>query len=172
MAESADEPSPARNLRARVHERRSESISDSLTSIMMWSQAPQVVEGAMEAAQFPLLGDDQAFLMFQELIRRGPSNPSQLAEALHTGRSNISKIIGRLEAAGIVARSTDSVDTRSVVVSLSEAGQTLADRLIATGMGFFRTLLSEWEDRDLDDLERLLRRLSAEIDTLTTIRSS
>jgi DNA-binding MarR family transcriptional regulator len=79
--------------------------------------------------------------------RHGPVTPSELATRERIQRPTATRLIGRLEADGLVVRTADPADGRSSLITTSAAG---------------RTLLRENRTRKDAYLARRLRRLSAE----------
>src|SRR2546423_3344623 len=55
--------------------------------------------------------------------RRGPLTPSELAEAERIQRPTATRVLARLEAAGLVERTADPRDGRSFLVSLADPGR-------------------------------------------------
>ncbi|GAA1062038.1 MarR family winged helix-turn-helix transcriptional regulator [Agromyces bracchium] len=151
---------------------RAQLIADGVQRIVLWSQSRRVLQGSMEATGFPLRGDESAFRLLTEVIRRGPLRPAELAEILSTGRANVSKIVARLESIGLVQRRTNAADTRSVFVELTPSGLAFANEFAATGRRFYDLLFSAWSEPDVDALERLLPRLAEDLETLTAVRLS
>ena len=81
------------------------------------------------------------------IARHGPLTPSELAERENVRRPTATKLLARLEAPGLVARTADPVDRRSFLVAASPAGL---------------ALLAEVRTRKDAYLARRLRALSAE----------
>lgn len=113
----------------------------------------------MIASEFPLLGDVAAFLLVNQLAHVGVARPTDLADALDTGRSNISKIIKRLELADLVFRAADTADDRAVVVGLTTEGRIIAEQILASGAIMFVPRSTVWTDKDSAEFERLLIKL-------------
>ncbi|MFA5580348.1 MAG: MarR family transcriptional regulator [Paracoccaceae bacterium] len=55
------------------------------------------------------------------LLRRGPLRQHEIARRLDIGKMNLTKIIDRLEARGLVARSEAPDDRRAKIVTLTDA---------------------------------------------------
>src|SRR5690348_13682316 len=63
------------------------------------------------------------------LDRHGPLTPSRLAEIERIQRPTATRIVAKLEAAGLVARETDASDGRSFRVAVSPDGARLLKQL-------------------------------------------
>jgi DNA-binding MarR family transcriptional regulator len=59
----------------------------------------------------------------------GPLTPSELAARERVQRPTATRILARLEAPGLVMRTTDPADRRSSLVSITADGQALLDEL-------------------------------------------
>jgi DNA-binding MarR family transcriptional regulator len=90
------------------------------------------------------------------IARHGPLTPSELAERERVQRPTATKLLARLEAPGLVARTADPADRRSSLVAVSPAGL---------------ALLAEARTRKDAYLARRLRALSPE-DRATLRRAS
>ncbi len=87
-------------------------------------------ETVMAGSNFPLEDDMPAFLLVNQLIYRTTARPSEVADAIGTGRSNVSKIVRRLEHAGLVGRMPDPDDGRQSVIGLTAEGRQVAQRIV------------------------------------------
>jgi len=84
-----------------------------------------------------------------------------LAEALHCHGSNITGMVDRLEARGLVARQPSSTDRRVKFVALTPAGSALRDKVIELARQPVRALLDQLSDDQLETLSELLARACA-----------
>lgn len=123
-----------------------------------------VRETIMRESGFPLADDLPAFLMLNQLIYRTTARPSDMADAIGTGRSNVSKIVKRLEIAGLVGRMPDPEDGRHSVIGLTEAGREVARRILAVAHGSYDFALRKWTDSEFEQLTTLLVRFVADLD--------
>jgi DNA-binding MarR family transcriptional regulator len=57
--------------------------------------------------------------------RHGPLTPSELAVRERVQRPTVTRVLARLEEAGLIARASDPADGRSSLVTVSEAGTEL-----------------------------------------------
>ncbi|MEM1316103.1 MAG: MarR family transcriptional regulator [Pseudomonadota bacterium] len=71
----------------------------------------------------------EQFRILEALARRGSLTMGALAEAALVERPTLTKIVDRMSAAGLVARSPDAVDRRRVNLTATEAGRALHRRL-------------------------------------------
>ena len=81
--------------------------------------------------------------------RNGPLTPSELAVRERIQRPTATRLIARLEEAGLVDRTPDPLDRRSCVVSLTPAGGELLNRVRTRKDAYLARRL-----RDLDADER------------------
>ena len=82
---------------------------------------------------------------------------NQNAEAAATDRSTVSKMIGRLEARGLVARGASEVDGRASPVSLTPRGTTLLAETAPLVRGLFEQYRRGLSAASHDQLMRLLQ---------------
>lgn len=120
------------------------------------SSSASAMDSAMQASGFPLVGDQVAFVLLHHLAHLGPTRPTDVADAMMTGRSNVSKISRRLEEAGLLERRPDPRDERQVRLQLTAEGRRIGDRVVALSVTHFARALDAWPSRDLTELRRLL----------------
>jgi MarR family transcriptional regulator, organic hydroperoxide resistance regulator len=99
----------------------------------------------------------QEFLL-TALWERSPRSPSDLAHSCSVEPPTVTRMVGRLEAAGLVTRTPDPGDGRAVLVELTPAGEALREPV--------RRAWAELERRSTHDLDpeerrRLVRLLGA-----------
>jgi DNA-binding MarR family transcriptional regulator len=97
------------------------------------------------------------------LDRHGPLTPSELAARERVQRPTMTRILARLQEAGLVDRAADPLDRRSSLVSPSPAGRALLWRARTRKDAFLARRLRALEaddratlDRAVEILERLL----------------
>ncbi|WP_368499998.1 MarR family winged helix-turn-helix transcriptional regulator [Herbiconiux sp. A18JL235] len=121
----------------------------------------------MRANGFPLEDDLPAFLLLNQLIYRGAARPTDLADAVEVSTSHISKVVARLEDAGLVRRAPDPTDNRAVVVGLTAEGNAFGERLVAGIEQYFDALFADWSERDRSDIGRLIVKLARSADSVS-----
>jgi len=82
---------------------------------------------------------------------------SELADIMMLSRPSVTRILQRLERAGLVWRRTDAVDQRHTRVGLTVAGHEQNDRLGAVLAGYTGATLARLSENDRRQLGRLLR---------------
>lgn len=137
-----------------------------LQAIVTWSTSTSLRLALIEASDFPLPEDLPAFLLINQLIYRGAARPTDLADAIHTGRSNVAKIVRRLEDAGLIIRLPDPRDDRATVVGLSADGREVGQRILDATASQLGSIDEIWTQDEQDTLERLLIKLARTIDAI------
>lgn len=90
--------------------------------------------------------------------RRDGISMSELSRMLLVSNGNATAVVDRLEADGMVARSQDQADRRTVRVALTEAGLAQFESLAAEHEREVNRLFGTLSDADLDALTEILRR--------------
>ncbi|MDH3584700.1 MAG: MarR family transcriptional regulator [Phycisphaerae bacterium] len=93
---------------------------------------------------FGMTGPQLATL--QEVARLGPTSASSIARAVHLSQGTVTGILARLEARGMVTRQRSDTDRRSIIVSVTPAGEQL--------LGTAPSLLQDRFRRELESLEQ------------------
>ena len=81
-----------------------------------------------------------------DLSGEGPLGQRQLSERLHLSKSTVSRLVSQLIACGWVQRKPDVTDGRAVLVSLTDEGRDVADRLGRARARRFEDLLAAVPD--------------------------
>lgn len=134
------------------------------------------VEGAMTRMQFILRlrnrRDAEAFLGEEGFTREDfntlhglmvqpyptEATPTQLAEAVGVTKASMTGRLDRLERAGLITRETDSSNRRRVLVRPTRAGRDSWDKYVHEGMRREQALLGALTDKELVQLNVLLRK--------------
>ncbi|WP_394941450.1 MarR family winged helix-turn-helix transcriptional regulator [Psychromicrobium sp. YIM B11713] len=141
-------------------------LSSALQAIITWVTSTAFRERLMLESRFPLENDLPGFLLVNQLIYRGAARPTDLADAIGTGRSNVSKIVRRLEEADLVLRGPDPRDDRAVVVVLTGQGKKVAQQILDAAGGEPWLVHPGWTKEEAKELERLLIKLAVSFDAL------
>lgn len=115
------------------------------------------IERAVKDAGFPPL---EWYDVLWELEREGPSRPRDIQDRLLFPQSNLSRLIDRLEAAGLVKRGSCKSDARGQIVCITDAGKDLRKRMWAVHAGAIQSMVGDHlTDKEADQVARLLDRL-------------
>jgi DNA-binding MarR family transcriptional regulator len=97
----------------------------------------------------------------------GSMRITALASSTQLDTSTVSRHITQLEQAGLVDRSQDPDDGRAQRVGLTEEGRTQLEASTSRRRELLTESLDGWDTADLADLERLLGRLVASVESRT-----
>lgn len=92
------------------------------------------------------------------LCEPGPIAPAHLAARLEIDRAAVTRTIDPLVRKGHLERHPHPTDRRSIVIDLTDSGRDLLPRLVAQSQAAQDVLLGHLDDRDRDDLLRILLR--------------
>ncbi len=135
-----------------------------MQAMITWASSMTRREDLLRRSDFPLADDMLAFLVMNQLAYRGLARPTELADAVHTGRSNLSKVIRRLEEAGLVGRMPNPEDGRETMIGMTMQGRSVASRIVAASDDDLGAAVAHWSDEDLTRFEELLVRLVRDLD--------
>ena len=93
--------------------------------------------------------------------RQRDTTPTQLTELLLTDDAGVSRLIGRLEAKGLMVRRVHARDRRSRSLHLTPAGRALARRLLRFAARGNEKILMGLSTSEVGELRRLLLHVSA-----------
>lgn len=142
----------------------------SLTNLVHWADNHDHRVNRMREVGFP--GNDMlAFLVVNQLTYRGALRPTDLASMLGTTKPNMSKVVRKLEDAGLAVRAASPFDDRSVLVALTAQGRAIGERIIASASRWLDNVLVDWSDDDIQTLRRLLALFTREARYEIALRS-
>lgn len=131
-------------------------------AIVTWGTSRSYREQLMRDSGFPFPKDLPAFLVINQLVYRGLATPTSLADAIDTTRSNMSRVIARLEDAALVFRAHDPRDARGTVIGLTTSGRDLGARVLDSMQDFGS--LDGWSAAEIEMLEQLTVKLATTLD--------
>jgi DNA-binding MarR family transcriptional regulator len=111
--------------------------------------------------------DSGTFWLLKTLATSGPLRVTDLAVCASLDASTVSRHIAQLHSAGLIERAPDPVDGRAQRVKLTDAGTARISAALRARRDLLESCLESWERRDLDQLDRLLTRFAADVETLT-----
>jgi DNA-binding MarR family transcriptional regulator len=120
-------------------------------------------------AFFSALGLKPGWLDVLAALRRAGDpyrlTPTRLSIEALISTAGMTNRLDRLEQAGLVCRLPDPDDRRGILVELTEEGRELVDAAVDAHRGLSKRLLGSLDARERDDLDRLLRKLLAPLDS-------
>lgn len=125
-------------------------------------------------AKAQVLGDEEAtrLMLLMPLRRQGPMRTGALAEAVHSDASTVSRQVADLVHDGLVERQADPTDGRATVLVLRPDAERLVDEAFAHRDAHFAELFAGWTSTDVQDLRRLLGRLTDAVEAHTLRRDA
>lgn len=102
------------------------------------TQAPRIHPG-VDVASYPLLLN----------LTAEPRRVSGLADCVHSDVSTVSRQVSALASLGLVTKVSDPDDGRAQLLTLTDEGQRLLDRLAEQRTNWFHALLQDWSEPDV-----------------------
>jgi DNA-binding MarR family transcriptional regulator len=143
------------------------STASALQALVVFANSATLRTALMTGSGFPLPNDMLAFLMVNQLVYRGAARPTDMAEALQTGTSSVTKVVDRLERAGLVQRVPDATDARAVEICLTDAGRRVGERIVGQLDKIAGGAFRDWSADEVEALERLANKLVRSLDEVS-----
>lgn len=100
------------------------------------------------------------------LLERGEMRVGELVEMLVLPQSTVSHQLQRLERAGLIARNRPAEDSRSVLVTLTEAGRPVARECDELSVKVHEGMVAGLAPGEVETLRALLLRVFASLDSM------
>jgi DNA-binding MarR family transcriptional regulator len=105
------------------------------------------------------------FSVLRFLLESGAATVSQIQTFLHNSPSTTSALIAQLEEVGYVSRTRSATDNRVVMVSLTSAGQVMAQQTPLGGLPLLRRRLATLPPERLEKINDVLVQLMRLMET-------
>ncbi len=99
------------------------------------------------------------FGVLEAILHKGPLSQRELSRKVLTSAGNMTDLIDKLEARGLVSRTRQTSDRRAVRVELTAAGRDLIEPLFARHAADIAAAMAGLNEAELRQLSDLLRRL-------------
>jgi MarR family 2-MHQ and catechol resistance regulon transcriptional repressor len=99
------------------------------------------------------------FGVLEAILHKGPLSQRELSRKVLTSPGNMTDLIDKLEARGLVQRARQKLDRRAVQVELTPEGRKLVEPLFAAHAADIAAAMSGLNSDDLRQLSGLLRKL-------------
>jgi DNA-binding MarR family transcriptional regulator len=141
-----------------THSRVLRPLHEALIDVVSFFNRPQNDAILLREAGVSL--DRALFPLLVLVQRRGPLGVGELADRVGRDYTTVSRQVAKLESLGLVSRRPGKADRRVTETVITETGQAMSDLLDAARERLATIALADWNEQDLQDLARLLRRFA------------
>lgn len=127
------------------------------TRTVLAAVEPRLAEAGLTPTQLGVL---------EAVLHRGPMTQAELGRKVLTSAGNMTDVIDKLAARGLVARQPNATDRRSVHVALTPAGCGLIEGLFPSHAEDIGRVFACLTPAELAEFDRLLRKLGLGANTL------
>jgi DNA-binding MarR family transcriptional regulator len=150
---------PSRKYVQNAHNRETfRALHEALIDIVGVFNRPQRDELMVREAGISL--DRALFPLLVIIERRGPIGVVDLADRVGRDYTTVSRQIAKLESRGLVARHAGAGDRRVRESVVTPEGKAMTDAVDAARERFSRALFESWDECDVDELVRLMRKFA------------
>jgi DNA-binding MarR family transcriptional regulator len=150
---------PSRKYVQNTHNRETiRALHDALIDIVSVINRPQRDELMVREAGISL--DRALFPLLVVVERRGPIGVVDLADRIGRDYTTVSRQIAKLESLGLVARQAGAGDRRVREAVVTAAGKAMTDAVDAARERFGHIVFENWDERDVQELVRLMRKFA------------
>ncbi|MEW5422959.1 MarR family winged helix-turn-helix transcriptional regulator [Amorphus sp. 3PC139-8] len=100
------------------------------------------------------------------LRQTGQKTLGDLSDMVSKEQSTLSRLIGKMEAKGLVTRDRPKDNARIVLIDLTPKGETLADELMPIAIHFEQTLTEGLDEAQIDALKAMLTHVYTKLSEL------
>lgn len=135
-----------------------QELHAALIDIVVVMNRPQLDEAIMRDVGIPL--DRTLFPLLVSVERFGPIGVVELAERIGRDYTTVSRQISKLESLGLIDRQESAADRRVRESVVTQAGKAITDRLDEARLRIGRSIFATWDEQDVEDLVRLMRKFA------------
>lgn len=119
---------------------------------------PQRDEAMVREAGISL---DRALFPLLVLVERlGPIGVVELADRVGRDYTTVSRQVAKLESLGLIDRQESATDRRVRESVVTKAGKEMTERLDEARMRIGLSIFATWDEQDVEDLVRLIRKFA------------
>jgi len=100
-------------------------------------------------------------VLLRVLVQKGKASPKELAEALSVTTGNVTGLLDKLEAAGLVTRTRSAKDRRVVHIELTAKARQRFRKVQRAAVDMLSEAFEGWTQPQITQLQDLLERLSS-----------
>lgn len=136
-------------------------LHGALLEIVGVMNRPQRDEAMVREAGISL---DRALFPLLVLVERlGPIGVVELADRVGRDYTTVSRQVAKLEGLGLVDRKESAADRRVREAVVTERGKAMTDRVDEGRERIGRSIFATWDEQDVTDLVRLMRKFADDI---------
>ncbi|RAX38597.1 MarR family winged helix-turn-helix transcriptional regulator [Rhizobium tropici] len=136
-------------------------LHSALIEIVGVMNRPQRDEAMVREAGISL---DRALFPLLVLVERlGPIGVVELADRVGRDYTTVSRQVAKLESLGLVDRQESTQDRRIREAVITGQGKAMTDRVDAARERIGLAIFANWNERDIEDLVRLMRKFADDI---------
>jgi DNA-binding MarR family transcriptional regulator len=132
-----------------------------LIDIVSVMNRPQRDEMMVREAGISL--DRALFPLLVGIERLGPIGIVELADRVGRDYTTVSRQVAKLESLDLVERQAGAADRRVREAIVTPKGKTMTDAVDAARERMGRAIFAKWEERDVEELIRLMRKFADDI---------
>lgn len=140
---------------------RLRELHGALIEIVSVMNRPQRDEQMVREAGISL--DRALFPLLVAVERLGPIGVVELADRAGRDYTTVSRQVAKLESLDLVERRESAADRRVREAVISPKGKAMTDRIDAARDRIGRAIFETWDERDVDELVRLMRKFADDI---------
>jgi DNA-binding MarR family transcriptional regulator len=107
--------------------------------------------------------DRALFPLLVGIERLGPIGIVELADRVGRDYTTVSRQVAKLESLDLVERQAGAADRRVREAIVTPKGKTMTDAVDAARERMGRAIFAKWEERDVEELIRLMRKFADDI---------
>ena len=107
------------------------------------------------------------FDLMVKIYFNGDMTQGKLTQELHLAKSTVSGLLDRLESKNFIKREKDMNDKRNVIISLTNKGNAVIERVIEERVKFLRKLIKDFDEKEVHTLINSLEKLVEASENLT-----
>jgi DNA-binding MarR family transcriptional regulator len=138
------------------------ALHGALISIVSAMNRPQRDEAMVREAGISL--DRALFPLLVGIERLGPIGVVDLADRAGRDYTTVSRQVAKLESLGLVQRRGGAQDRRVREAVVTPEGKAMTDKVDAARERIGREIFATWDERDFEELVRLMQKFAADIE--------
>jgi DNA-binding MarR family transcriptional regulator len=149
---------PSRRVRNTHISEQVRALHEALVDIVSAINRPKGDEMMVREAGISL--DRALFPLLVVIERRGPVGVVDLADRIGRDYTTISRQVAKLESLGLIKRHAAAADRRISEATVTSKGKAMTDAVDGARERLVGAMFSTWDDHDVEELVRLMRKFA------------